>query len=370
MTMIRKVVFPLLAVVGIVFSVWLVITSAKPVPYAQPVVEPPQASFPSFVAGAGIVETSTQNIAIATPVSGVVTEVLATVGGKVKPGDPLFKLDDRTQKAELETRQATLRIKKEQLERLKRMPRTEEIPPAEAQLKQAEASLADLKNQLALANSISDKRALSKEEIDKRRYAVEVAEAKVEQAKTNLSLLKAGSWRPDMEVARAQHEEARAQVQAQQTEIERLIVRAPVEGETLQVNVRVGEFAQAGVLQTPLMLLGNADLLHVRVDIDENDAWRVRQDAHAVAFVRGNKELSTTLSLVRIEPFIIPKRSLTGDSTERVDTRVLQAIYSFKKGDMPIYVGQQMDVFIEAAPATAAGQSVLSKNDAGKGGQR
>jgi len=38
----------------------------------------------------------------------------------------------------------------------------------------------------------------------------------------------------------------------------------------------------------------------------------------------------------------------------RVDTRVLQVIYSFERGELPIYVGQQMDVFIEAAEVPAA----------------
>ena len=42
---------------------------------------------------------------------------------------------------------------------------------------------------------------------------------------------------------------------------------------------------------------------------------------------------------------------MTGDSTERVDTRVLQALYRFERGDLPISVGQQMDVYIEAAAA-------------------
>jgi HlyD family secretion protein len=86
------------------------------------------------------------------------------------------------------------------------------------------------------------------------------------------------------------------------------------------------------------------------VDIDENDAWRVRQDAPAVATVRGNRDLKTNLRFVRIEPYVVPKKSLTGESTERVDTRVLQVLYSFDKGALPVYVGQQMDVFIEAQP--------------------
>jgi HlyD family secretion protein len=48
---------------------------------------------------------------------------------------------------------------------------------------------------------------------------------------------------------------------------------------------------------------------------------------------------------------VVPKKSLTGDSSERVDTRVLQLLYSFDPKSLKnVYVGQQMDVFIEAAP--------------------
>jgi hypothetical protein len=55
------------------------------------------------------------------------------------------------------------------------------------------------------------------------------------------------------------------------------------------------------------------------------------------------------LKFVRVEPFVIPKKSLTGDNTERVDTRVLQVIFSLDRPDgTPLYVGQQVDVFIEA----------------------
>ena len=66
----------------------------------------------------------------------------------------------------------------------------------------------------------------------------------------------------------------------------------------------------------------------------------------------------------RTEPYVIPKRSLTGDSIERVDTRVMQAVYSFDRGELPVYVGQQMDVFIEAPPVSAI--SAVKINEQGK----
>jgi HlyD family secretion protein len=97
--------------------------------------------------------------------------------------------------------------------------------------------------------------------------------------------------------------------------------------------------------------------LHVRVDIDENDAWRFQPCASAMASVRGNPEIKTPLQYVRTDPDVIPKTTLTGDTTQRTDTRVLQVIYSFDPASLPLYVGQLMDVFIEAAPTGGAASS-------------
>lgn len=96
------------------------------------------------------------------------------------------------------------------------------------------------------------------------------------------------------------------------------------------------------------MLLGATDPLHVRVDVDEQNAWRVTPDAPAVARIRGNATLEVPLEFVRFEPYVVPKRSLTGDPSERVDTRVLQVVYRAADAAQPMFVGQQVDVFISA----------------------
>ena len=100
-----------------------------------------------------------------------------------------------------------------------------------------------------------------------------------------------------------------------------------------------------------MIVLGRSKPLHVRVDVDEHEGWRVPAGARAVGHLRGNAELKTPLQFVRFEPFVVPKRSLTGDSTERVDTRVLQVIYRVERDDLPLFVGQQLDVFIDAEAA-------------------
>src|SRR5260370_29788558 len=95
------------------------------------------------------------------------------------------------------------------------------------------------------------------------------------------------------------------------------------------------------------MIRGSVTPVHVRVEVDEHDGWRVRGGAPAAASPRGNGSVRIPLEFVRFEPYVIPKKSLPGDSTERVDTRVLQVIYRVKDQNASLYVGQQMDVYIK-----------------------
>ncbi|MBV8879118.1 MAG: efflux RND transporter periplasmic adaptor subunit, partial [Planctomycetaceae bacterium] len=261
--------------------------------------------------------------------------------------DPLFRLDDRDLAGEREIRKTAVLAARAKLDRLLGLPRAEDVPPAEAKVAEAEAQLRDARNLFMLAESVADSRAISREEVAKRRYALEAAQARADQARAQLALLKAGAWKEDLEVARIDKASAEAQLRSIDIEIDRLVVRAPADGSVLQLNVRAGEFAQAGTLATPLVILGSVHPLHVRVDIDENDAWRFRSGAAAEGAVRGNREIKTALRFEYLEPYVVPKKSLTGDTSERVDTRVMQAVFSFERGDLPIQVGQQMDVFVE-----------------------
>lgn len=345
--MIRKYLLPLLALAGVLFGIWSAVQSAKPIPPAEPVAEPPRPTFQNKISGSGLIEASTRNIAIGTHVSGVVTQVLVNVGDRVKAQDPLFVLDDRTHQAEVRIREAAVHEAQARLQRLKAAPRPEEIPIAEASVKEAQAILEDLQQQLAIVERVRDRRAVSTEDINKRRFAVAVAKARLVRARADLALLKAGSWQSDIEVAEAALERTRLELEAARVAIKRLTVHAPVGGEVLQVNLRPGEYAMSGVVSPPLILMGSLDRFHVRVNIDENDAWRFSPEAPAVAYLRGNAAYKTDLTFEYVERYVIPKRSLTGESTERVDTRVLQVVYSFPGENLQVYVGQQVDVYIE-----------------------
>jgi multidrug efflux pump subunit AcrA (membrane-fusion protein) len=349
--MIRKYVLPLLSVAGLALAIWSVLEGARPVPAGVPVAEPSRAPFASYMAGAGLVEASSENIEAAAPVPGLVVEILVGVGKPVKAGAPLLRLDDREVNAEIEVRKTIVTSMRLKLARIKSLPRPEDVPPYEARVQAFEAEAENASDQLKRVEAMPDKRAMSAEDLSRRRFASLTAEARAAEARAALALLKAGAWGPDVALAEAEIAGAEAQLHASEVALERLTVRSPIDAEILQVNVRAGEFALTG---SPLVVLGNTDVLHVRVDIDENDAWRFKPGAAAIGYVRGNRDLNAKLEFVRVEPYVVPKRSLTGSSQERVDTRVMQVIFSFPRSALPVYVGQQMDVSIEAPPIAAA----------------
>jgi len=307
----KRLVLP---VIGILAGVWATYSVVRTQPHRAPT-DPPAppavSDFENTVAAVGLVEASTENISVGTPLGGVVAKVHVIAGQSVRTGEALFELDTRQLRADLAVRKQAIEV-------------------ARARSGVAEARIADLQRLLTFAEQVKDRRAISDEELSRRRSAVETARAELEEARAAI-------------VA------AEAQEHAVAVDLDRSIVRAPIDAEVLQVKVRAGEFAPAGPTAVPLLLLGRSKPLHVRVDVDEHEAWRVRAGSLAVGHVRGNAELKTRLAFVRFEPFVVPKHSLTGDNTERVDTRVLEVIYRVEGDAVPLFVGQQMDVFIDAA---------------------
>ena len=85
------------------------------------------------------------------------------------------------------------------------------------------------------------------------------------------------------------------------------------------------------------------------MDVDENDISRFQQDLAGKAITRGANKREVSLKFVRVEPYVVAKKSLTGSGTERVDTRVLHVIYAIETKYANLYVGQQVDVYLDAA---------------------
>lgn len=298
--MIRKIGLPLLAAAGIVFSIFMVFWSQRTPPIQPILFQPPKPPYLHYVAGEGIIESFNENVIIGTSFPDLVWEVYVKAGDRVKKGTPLFKLDTRQQEADLQT--------------------------AYEELNRAQTRLKDKTIQFNYYKKLCDKNAVSKQEYTQAFYDMKIAQDQIEIAQANVNQLK--------------------------TIIERAYIIAPKDGTILQTNARVGEFANVNPFdRIPLMIFGDTSTLQLRVTVAEEDAWRIQKAAPATAFVRGNSSITIPLKFNYIEPYIRPKQVLTGSDIERVDTRVLEIIYTFEPKDLPIYVGQLLDVYVEAQPS-------------------
>ncbi len=267
-----------------------------------PPIEPSPKPYEVSVAASGIIEALSENVSIGVPEQGLVTKVHVKVWDSVKQGQPLFTLDERDLKAQLAVNEANASV--------------------------ADATLWKLVDQLKRLQAVKDQRAVSQDEVRTKDHEVQVAVAQLQAAQ--------------------------ALVAQNKVQLERLTIRAPRDGTILQVNVRPGEYASL-TPKSPAMVLGDVEHLQVRADVDEQNAPRLQPGQTATAYVKGDTTQPIELKFVRIEPYVVPKTSLTGSSTERVDTRVLQVIYSFERpADRPVYVGQQVDLFVKTEiPAIA-----------------
>jgi multidrug resistance efflux pump len=212
------------------------------------------------------------------------------------------------------------------------------VREANAAIAEARATIAEAKSardtaqrQLDLYNAIDDPAAVSQLEVIN-------AEGQSSSATTRLAL------------AEARLNAAQARAGSARTELSRLTVRAPIAGEILAVNIRPGEFVTTmGGSSEPFIRMGETQPLHIRVDIDEDEAARVALGEPAIVSPRGAAESQVEAKFVRAEPLVVPKRSLTNSAQERVDVRVLQLIYALPADARGLFnVGQQVDAFIPA----------------------
>ncbi|WP_169978081.1 HlyD family secretion protein [Tautonia rosea] len=321
---------------------------------SEPPASPSTSPYDEAIAVAGLVEARSENIAVGSALSGVVLEVFVSgdrVGATVAAGDPLFRVDDRHLRAERAAAQARLDAAAARLDRLRISPRPEEIPPSLAQIETAEGRVALALDKLERARRLVGRDAVSTERLVERELEYRIACAELDRVRGEHALLIAGAWEADLSVLEAEQAQAAAEVARLEVEIDRATVRAPINGTVLRVSVRPGEQV-AALPDAPLVVLGDLSAVFVRAEVDEEEIPRLRPGAPARAFTRGDGQNPRPLRFVRVEPLVLPKRSLTGLGGERVDTRVLEVLFEVEDPhSTPLFVGQQMDVFIDTRPS-------------------
>lgn len=313
------------AVLGVLSCAWLAYRMDRQPGPPGPLAEPEAAPFAEFVSGLGSVEAFGDNVLVDARMAGIVDKIHVKVGDQIRAGDPLFEIESDVPRSLVASRETELAV-------------------LEASIRIAEQKLNERRD---IAERIQ---VLSKDNVNSE---VELVQAKFQRSEAEAQLTRAQS---ELLLGKARLNEAK-------TALAQTLIKAPRDGEILEINIHEGQYT-APSLETCSMLLGDTRRLQVRVDIDEDSASRIRPTAKASAQLRGVTGQPIPLRFERVQPVLAPKRNFTGGSRDRVDTRVLQVVYSFDRPEFPpIYVGQLLDVFVDCSdPKTQTRGTPTSAN--------
>ncbi|MER8076941.1 EmrA/EmrK family multidrug efflux transporter periplasmic adaptor subunit [Acinetobacter pittii] len=232
---------------------------------------------------------------ITSMVSGQVAQVVVKDTQTVHRGDVLVRIDDRDAKIALAQAEAELAKAKRQYKQTAAnssslnsqvVVRADEINSAKAQVAQAQADYDKAALELNRRAQLAASGAVSKEELTKAQSAVETAKAGLELAKAGLA--QASSSRKAAESTLAANEAliqgvsevstpdvqvAQAHVEQAQLDLERTVIRAPVDGVVTRRNIQVGQRVAPG---TSMMMIVPLNDLYVDANFKESQLKKVR----------------------------------------------------------------------------------------------
>lgn len=333
-------------------------------------------------------------IRIGSRVGGRVARVRIIEGQAVRTGEPLIELEPfqlrellAQARGELARVQAELdrvtngfrpeeiaqaKAKHDQLEALVRKlvkgPRDEDIAAAEKQLDLADAELKLAKLKHQRVESLFAKQAATSDDLDKADTELRVARAKMDAQQEELNKLKKGTREEELDEARAQLDEAnqiwllrkdgfRDEEKAQacaaveaataavgiiERQLEELVIKAPVDGTVEAVELQPGELVAAN---SPAVSLMDTTHLWVRAYVPENRLFVKVGDAVSVSVDSyPNERFAGRLSFVSRQAEFTPGNVQTPEDRSQ---QVFRVKVELESGLDRLRPGMSADVWLE-----------------------
>jgi HlyD family secretion protein len=230
-------------------------------------------------------------VEVGAEVSGRVVAVNVDFNSVVKKDDILAQIDT----TELEARRIQVEA---------------QLVAAQATVREAEASYADAERRLERLQGLAEGRTVSQQDLD-------TAKATFDRASANL------------EVARAQVKLQQAALDVAKSNIEKAVIRSPIDGIVLYRSIEPGQTVAAS-FQTPVLFTLASDItkLELLADIDEADVGQVQEGQRATFTVDAfpNRTFDATVVSLRNAP----KKSEggSGGASAQASVVVYQAVLS------------------------------------------
>jgi HlyD family secretion protein len=294
------------------------------------------------------VEPVSEEISVSNLIQGTIGRIPVAEGDHVIAGQILAELRNDDLRAAVSAAKAQLDLSRSQKEKAVNGPRLEERREADADLRDAEATLSMAQVTFERQSALLPRQATTAEAFDRARTAVRSAEARREALAERLALLNAGSRQEDIDIAEASVQLATAKLQEAKAMLEKSFIRAPINGTILRILRHVGEQVSA-TFPSIILVMGDITQLRIRVEIDETDVGRIKigQRAYAAADAYGGRRFPGTIT--KIAQRMGKKGVHTDDPAEKIDAKVLDVLVTLDPG-AKLPIGLRVDVFIDGDP--------------------
>jgi HlyD family secretion protein len=299
-----------------------------------------------LVAAGGLVEPASEARELAAPVVGRIVKVNYEEGDRVAAGDVIAQIENDDLKAQLSGAGAALMARENELLRLKTGAREQEIAAARAELREADAVAAMARSAFERRTALAAKQIVSQEALDQARTDRDTAEARRALIAERLSLLLSPLRSEDVAIAQSNLDAARAHLVETAAQIEKTVIRSPIDGVVLKLYRRAGETV-SNLPPTPIATVGDISRLRVRADIDENDVAQIAlgQAVWITADAFRDKRFRGTVAQIG---FQLGRKNFRNDNPqERVDTKILEVMIDLEPG-VRLPIGLPVDIKTDA----------------------
>ena len=278
----------------------------------------------------GRVEPVGGELEVCAQMSGTLTAVFVKEGDWVTNGMVLAEVDARREKAAFDLALA-------KLARVKAGNGKEEIAAAEASRDAIAAELAFAESELQRAVTLREEQIVALDELERKRQEANTLCKRMISAEKQADALRRGPLPEDIALAEAE-------VASAQAAYDLRLVRAETDGVILELKRHTGDFVAVN-FPTPILRMANTRKLQVRLEINEQDVYRVKIGMKGEFTTFGAEQPGRQLVVKTILPSFAPRRLFEPDSTARMDTRTLQVLCEIA-ADARVYAGQRLTATI------------------------
>jgi HlyD family secretion protein len=287
-------------------------------------------------------------------VAGRITELPVEEGQQVQQGALLAQLEDADYKQRVRMDEAGVRVRESDLALTLAGTREQEVKAAQQAMVDAQADLEQKKLDSDRAQRLFAKDEVTAQERDLAATAVKRAEANFKASQQRYNEAVEGSRKEEIAIARANLNQASANLGLSQVNLDYTILRAPSAG---VITVRQAELGEVVAPGSPVVTLADLDHIWLRAYIAETDLGRIHwgQEATVTTDTYPGKQYHGRISFISSNAEFTPKSVQT--NKERV-TLVYRIKIDIDNLNHELKPGMPADAHIVLAAAGPVAQPV------------